>query len=284
MKLITAAVLVLLLATSVSAVEKKAFTMRDDFGTEPLYDCALQYYYYIPCPTSSWFWSFYGWTYGDRVGTFFLVGDVSMGGWNECDPYLCFLIETIRVLDFAGYGTVYPGLFTVQFDIYCSDEDGCPIGPAVWTSGPYETGFAWNYVNLDPPWCVPDCATQAHDGLAYPRFLVTATHIGTNCAYPQWGFDNISTPLEVGCEFHDMGCLTALYPRPYTSHYSMIHSGYYGVNFEYCPPEWFCDGQDTSATCDQYGFIELAWRLYLSCIGPTASEPSTWGNIKSMYR
>ena len=50
-------VLMLLLATpafSVGHLEKQAYQMRDDFGTERLYDGALQYYY-IPCPTYSWF-------------------------------------------------------------------------------------------------------------------------------------------------------------------------------------------------------------------------------------
>ena len=50
MKLYTvlAIALVLVLATSVLALDKKAFTMREDFGTETLSDCAMNYYYYTP--------------------------------------------------------------------------------------------------------------------------------------------------------------------------------------------------------------------------------------------
>ena len=83
---------------------------------------------------------------------------------------------------------------------------------------------------------------------------------------------------------HDYGCLPALYPRPYNSHYASIHSGYYGKDFEYCPPRWFRDGRDSTPDGTQYGFCELAWRLYITCAGPSASQPATWSDIKSMYR
>ncbi|MFZ1946326.1 MAG: hypothetical protein WAW06_02150, partial [bacterium] len=193
--------------------------------------------------------------------------------------------EQIRVLDFAGYGTLYPGLFTTQFSIWCADEYGCPVpGPGgcpLWQSGPVELCVGgWNYVVVDPPACVTYCGTG--DPKCYPRFLVTAKHIGWHAAYPQWGFDNIATPIRLACAMHDTGCLAALYPRPYVSHYSTIHSGYYGVDFAYCPPQWFLDGGDTVGNV--YGFIELAWRVYLVNSGPTATQPSTWGNIKAMYR
>jgi hypothetical protein len=113
---------------------------------------------------------------------------------------------------------------------------------------------------------------------------VTATHTGTNGIYPAWGFDNISTALEAGCVMHDIGCLPALYPRPAAGHYGIVHSGYYGTGLQYCPPLGFVDGRDTTMDGSQFGFIELLWRIYVSCTGPTAGEPSTWSNIKSIYR
>ena len=83
---------------------------------------------------------------------------------------------------------------------------------------------------------------------------------------------------------HDIGCLPALYPRPAISHYSTIHSGYYGTNFAYCPPLPIFDGRDTTRDGSQYGSIELLWTIYLDCGGPTSNEASTWGGIKSIYR
>lgn len=283
MKVITVLALVLVLATSAFALEKKAFQMREDFGTEPLADCYLQYYYYIPCPTYSWFWMYTGWGIGDKIGVFYTIGDQSMGGYALCDPYNAHTIEQFRILDFAGYGTIYPGLFTVEFDIYCADANACPVGASLWNSGPVEfCAGGWNYINVDPDLCVTDCATEPPIG--YPRILIAATMIGSDATYPAWGMDNMSTPFQLACTFHDTGCLTALYPRPYVSHYSTIHSGYYGPNFLYCPPQWFVDGRDTTPDASTFGFIELAWRLYLLNQGPTAVEPSTWGSIKSMYR
>jgi hypothetical protein len=285
MKLCIALVLALVLATSAFALDRKAYTMRDDFGTEPLYDCYMNYYYYIPCPTSSWFWAYSGFTPGDIMGEFFVVGDISTFTGVPCDPVNDHVIEQLRVLDFAGYGTVYPGLFTVVFDIYCSDAAGCAVGPSLWNSGPFETAFAWNYVPVVPPVTICDCAINPGPPPSGPRVLVTATHIGTNGAYPAWGMDNISSNFTGGCLMHDYSCLPVLFPRPITSHYpGVLHSAYYGTALPPCPVAYFCDGADTSPNCTQWGFIELAWRIYLVRSGPTATEPSTWGNIKSMYR
>ena len=77
MKMFTVLALVLVLATSALALEKKAFQMRQDFGAEPLapWTCALQYYYFIPCPTMSWFWAWSGWIPGDIIGAWFTVGE-----------------------------------------------------------------------------------------------------------------------------------------------------------------------------------------------------------------
>jgi hypothetical protein len=264
--------LVLVLATSAFGFEKKAYQMREDFGHEALYDCALQYYYYIPCPTYSWFWAFTGWAPGDIIGEYFTIGDLGTGGYDPCDPATCQTLEVIRILDFAGYGTVYPGLFTVEFDAWCPP---CPLYH-LWNSGPIETGYAWNYIYVEPPLCL----TQCWDPYGVFCVVVTATHTGTDGVYPAWGMDNISTAIETGCEMHDYGCLPAVWPRV------AVNSGYFG-NGDPCmynPPLWFCDGRDTTLDCSQYGWLELAWRIYLICAGPTANETSTWGNIKTMYR
>jgi len=291
MRFFVAGVLVLVLAASAHGLDKKALQMREDYGSEPTYNCYMNYYYYIPCPTNSWFWSFAGWPQNSMVGEMFTIGDPSMTTSKGCPPYTAcdpvngVPIEQLRVLDFAGYGTVYPGLFTVEFEMWCATADGCPIGYRLWNSGPLELCTAgWNYITgLWNAWCPNLCYTRMVGGMrGYPRVLITAKMVGTNANYPRWGFDDISKPLALGCAMHDQGCCPALYPRPINSHYGTIHSGYYGVDFEYCPPQWFPDGGDT--TGDLYGFIELAWRLYVINAGDSPTEPATWGSIKSMYR
>jgi hypothetical protein len=117
---------------------------------------------------------------------------------------------------------------------------------------------------------------------------VTITHDGVDRFgpadnYNAWGTDAISIPLQDGCIMHDLGCLPVLYPRPYASHHNTIHSGYYGEDFEYCPPQWFKDQNDSTPDASEYGFVELAWRIYIACEGPTAPQPATWSSIKSMY-
>ena len=171
-------------------------------------------------------------------------------------------------------------------DVYCCDEYGCPVGPSLWSQS-LATFFAWNYFPVDPPICISSCAVDPGPPASRPRILVTMTHTPgyeSDCNYNAWGTDVISTNLEYGCVMHDYGCLPAVYPRPYTSHYSTIHSGYYGVNLEYCPPQWFKDPNDSTPDGTEYGFLELCWRIYLTCSGPTETRPATWGSIKSMYR
>jgi hypothetical protein len=272
------------LAAAAQAIEAKAVRLTEDFGSTSFEECNLQYYYYVPCPTYSWFWGFFDWSPGDKVGQFYNIGDKPTAGFSVCDSVMCQHITGVRILDFSGYGQAYPGLYTVQFDVYCSDERGCPVGPSLWTSLPYETIPEWNTIPVDPPLAVTTCSIlNGPDGPAKPRILVTATHVGTDCTYPQWGMDNISGVLAEGCQMHDAGCLPALYPRPQTSHYPTIHSGYYGVDFQFCPPVWFADGGDTTQDASMYGYLEFAWRLMIRCLG-NPTEPTTWGSIKAIYK
>lgn len=290
MRLCIVLALVLVLASSAFAFEKKAYQMRDDFGTEPLYDATLNYYYYIPCPTYSWFWAFTGWVPGEMIGMCFTLTDEGTGGSGLMDPAMAHTLEQLRVLDFAGYGTVYPGRYTFEFDVYCAEECCGTAVPVqhLWNSGPLETGYAWNYFLVAPETgglCLTAC--DPTNPLVTP-FVVTATHTGTDGIYPAWGMDNISTAIETGCVLHDYGCLPAAYPRQWCGDMTgapKVHGGYIGTfPFEYWPPQAFVDGRDTTPDGSQFGAIELAWRVYIIYSGPTATTPSSWGNIKSMYR
>ncbi len=277
-------IFVLCLAVSAHGFDVEALKISEGLTAAEDADCYVQYYYHIGCPTSSMYWSFSGWSCGDKIGEFFTIGDVSTCSCPgpACDSARCQVVTGFKVLDFAGYGQTYPGLYTVRFDIYCSDESGCPVGGSLWESPPLETAYGWNTISVDPPLDVAGCCIQP-DPPARPRLLVTATHIGTACNYPKWGLDNISAAVLGGCDMHTSSCLPALYPRPSNSHYSTIHSGYYGINFANCPPWWFVDGGDTTHDQSMYGFIELAWRLCVRCVGD-ATEPTTWGNIKAIYK
>ncbi|MFH1312210.1 MAG: hypothetical protein ABIJ00_03195 [Candidatus Eisenbacteria bacterium] len=250
--------------------EVKPYQIEEDFGGEPRYDCPLQYYYYIPCPTYSWFWGVYGWEPGDRIGACFRIGDFGTGGFDACDPTYCHGLTGIRVLDFAGYGTYYPGLFTIEMDVWCSDASLSPL-KHIWNSRPLETGFGWNYFDIGEEWFgvnIGDCYESGLDALS---IIVTMTCTGTNGVYPAFGFDNVGTAVELGCEMHDSGCLPAVYPRGWPGGEApSAHSGYVGRHaFEHLPPLGIPDGKHASegALC-WYGFAEAAWRIYLYCESP----------------
>jgi hypothetical protein len=256
--------------------------MADYYGDCEPAEGTLSYYYFIGSTCmydfggicyGSYFWGFYDWEPGDMLGCWFQPGDLSTSGFAPLDPEDCNHISRIRVLDFAGEGTIYPGLFTVEFSIWPSDSEGCPIGPAIWSS-PFEAKRGWNCVEIDPPVCIDP----------WTRVLVTAEHIGSEGYYPVWGFDNVSGPILEGLWLHDEGCLPILYPRPDVSHYTTIHSGYYGKDFAYCPPQWFRDCRDSTPDASEYGYIELAWSIVVQCLGPSKTESATWGSIKAMYR
>jgi hypothetical protein len=274
------------------AFGQRAFQFKEDYDVEPLTECMLQYYYYVPCPTYAWFWSYYYWDTGDVAGTWFDIGDMSTGGFGACDPTECMTLDRIRILnmgaicqDWQGYGT-YPGAY-VHFDVYCADDLGRPVGPSLWNSGTMlleDPG--WNYITVDPPLSICPCATGLGSPPSSPRVLATVT---VEPGAPGWcmelGADNISDTVKDGCLMHDYGCLPALYPRPHVGHYPTMHSAFYrqlGVTYD--PPKFIRDRNDTTPDRTQYGYVELAWRIYLSCTGPSETAPSSWSSLKSLFR
>jgi len=289
------------------AVEKKPARMWDDlcdlkveaFQIEepefPPYDCWLQQFYYIPCPTCSWFWAYSGWKPGDIIGAELTIGDHPTGTGNICDPYLCWGVDGIQVLDLAGYGTVYPGMFTVEMDLYYCDNTGTP-SCYLWNSGPMETHFGWNYFSTWPTGVelddCPDFCPPWQEDCPYPTIAVTMTMTGADGTYPAVGFDNVSMPMEQGCSIHEVGCLPAVYTRGGPSGVEpRVRSGYVGsYPFEHWPPRPFPDGKHASlpSGAEWYGYVETAWRVYLLCTGPSLAPPqtqtATWGAIKSLYR
>lgn len=138
--------LFVLLATTVAfAIDYTAVQIRDDFLSEGFEYCTFRYYYFIPCPEASWFWVLTGWQSGTRLGMHFGVNDPQIGGQGTQAPNTATSMEAFRFLDLAGYATMYPGLHTVRFDIYCADRNGRVYGH-LWSSGPVETRYGWNWI------------------------------------------------------------------------------------------------------------------------------------------
>jgi hypothetical protein len=198
------------------------------------------------------------------------------------------------LLDFAGLGTVYPGLFTFEMDIYYVDTTGTP-SCNLWNSGPLESHFGWNYFEIRPPVALSFCSDFCfpwYQGCPYPTILLTMTMTGTEGTYPAIGFDNVSMPADEGCAMHDMGCLPALYPRSGPEgEEPRVRSGFIGNGvFDFWPPKPIPDGRHAADPrgAEWYGFAEPAWRVNMICYGPSTApqqtHPSTWGAIKSLYK
>jgi len=254
-----------------------------------LSDCVLAYYYHIPWVDSySYYWIWRTYDQGATIGVWFEVGDLSMLGYEVCDPTECHTLEQFRILDFTEVVNPYCSRYgQVEFNIYCADETGCPLGPSLWSSGSVDVTWGDKYVFLpvDPAISICGCTVDPGPPPSVPRILITATHLAPWCGHPEWGMDMIGPAVEEGIEMHDYGCLPALYPRPYVSHYETMHSGYYGIGgFEHCPPRFLKDKSDTTPDKTLYGYCELAWAIYLSCHGPTDVGGTSWGSIKAMYR
>jgi hypothetical protein len=261
-----------------------------DYGPEPSSrDCVLQYYYYIPCPTYSWFWAYSGWEPGDIIGAHFRIADQGTGGFDPADPWGCCHLGWIGILDFAGYGTAYPGLFTIEMDVYCADDTPSPRSH-MWNSGSLETHFGWNYVEVEPPLYILPCWDYDRWPPAAPAIVVTMTSTGSEGIFPKLGFDNISTSIHVGCPLHDLGCLPAAYPRTRMGESDLsVHSGYIGkYPFQNWPPLPFPDGVHTGFRPFGWcGYVELAMQIgmpFWHMRSEKALYQTSWGAIKSLYR
>jgi hypothetical protein len=277
--------------TYFTSLEATPYGIVDDFETQPLWDCGLQYYYYIPCPTYSWFWAYSGWEPGDILATIFTMGDLSTGAFEPCDPYVCAHIEAVRILELSGYGEAYPGVYSVELDIYCCDAESYPC-VHLWNSGPLDLGFGWNEFEVWPLVEISRCAAECGNWDPTSKcFALTMTMVGTGGDYPAVGFDNVGTSVEAGCVLHDVGCLPAVFPRSWAGGSgTRVHSGYVGAYpFQYWPPLGLPDGLIYSGGLGfGCGFVEAAWRMYFHCTYPTRFETTiqsaSWGGIKNLYR
>ena len=287
---ILALALVLVFATSAFAFEAKMQKARKDIGVVPLGDCYLSYYYHCPEPGTglAYYWYVNTWDENDIFGTCYNIGDQGYGGDPACDPTLAQSLSRILFVEGSGAcGGAYPGANSCELDVYCAPEYCCgPTAPVVhlWNSGPYECNVGWNYLEIDPPLCLTDCCLDPQPD-CNPSIVVTITMTGYEHIYPEIAFDCPYAVALFGYPWHDIGCLPAVVPRgPCGGPAPAVHGGYIGsYPFQYWPPFPLCDFADSTPDCTQFGYIEWRCTIDLLHSGPTATETSTWGNIKSMY-
>ena len=112
-------VFVISAVASVSAIVDGPYILKSDPGPGPLSDCALAYYYHIRWDTYGYYWAWQTYETGAIIGVWFEVGDLSMHGYDVCDPTQCQTLEGLYVLDLTEVVNPYCGHYgQVEFDVY----------------------------------------------------------------------------------------------------------------------------------------------------------------------
>jgi hypothetical protein len=160
------------------------------------------------------------------------------------------LVESVTFFDAAvpaGYG------FTGTIDVFAADGNGCPTGPSL-GSQPLLPASQWNIVSFaSAPVSIPTNSFVV--AYTWPAGDSNPTAIGTD--HPAAG---PTGPAACG----------TCYPNTRT-----INSFVYGTaGSPICPGSTFNDG-----VCD----AQLMWEVNTDCV-TVSIEPTSWGQIKNLYR
>ncbi len=239
-------------------------------------DCWL--YYYNRCTSWMWGWGgycYFGWVDAYTVngmnpayGTCFDLADCP----NDC-----------RHLTDVCFGCFFANSYGVNdVEIYCANECCAPVGEPL--GGVYGTPTNpltyWHYFNFG------ELALCPCDEL-FGKFVVVVTDMdplsGANVPLSE----NFAQDMAAGCMVWD--CF---------DHHSFVFVNGYDYVLNYgmpCPfwvsgPGYGCTNYPTIPPgCHNYfystgGPCEWLIDAYITCLGPTATESSSWSEIKSLYR
>jgi hypothetical protein len=241
--------------------------------------CILSYYNFC----SGWVFYWSGYCFGTfteltlppQIGTVFDLSDCPLDCRHLTDVWW-------GCKRFTTYGDV-------NVEVFCASECGCPIGAplaGVYNYNPLFTTAWQHFVFPELPLC-PVCEVE---GGGSGKFLVMVTDNGMGVHTSPYS-DIESLNIDAGCQ-PDWDCVGHSFcfrsAVDYCAQYGMpgpmwVESspGYiYGcTNVPTVPPG-----------CHNYygygsGFYtEFLIDAYIACLGPTATEKSSWSDIKGMYR
>jgi hypothetical protein len=189
--------------------------------------------------------------------------------------------EDCRILEDVWWACqAYGGYNYVDIEIYCADEDDCPLGPPLAGIYDYEVddgGYPWEHVDFGG---LPLCGCTGTS-----RFIVM---IVQDAGHIVWPYADLNyRNLDDGCE-SEWRC---------TGH-SFVYQG----TVSYCnaygvpAPLW---GSWAGAACTEYPAVPPSchnyhydtgfyaeWLIdcYISCQGPTQTENRSWSEVKALYR
>jgi hypothetical protein len=242
-------------------------------------------------PASELCWLYYynfcsGWVY---YWTGYCYGSWAPDAQNTPKIGTCFDLagcpDNCRHLDAVVWGAKrFTPYGFADCEIFCADEHCCPVGAPI-------MGIYGQSVDIATPWQVflfgnePLCVCDP-----YGKFIVMITMIGGGSQISGYSDINAynmdpnlggSCETEWRCSGHSYCYLSLV---DYCATYGMpgpmwvSGPGYGCTNFPAIPPG--CHNYFYSTGF----FTEWLIDAYINCLGPTATEESTWSEIKALYK
>lgn len=240
-------------------------------------DCWL--YYYNRCTTWMWGWGgycYFGWADAGNLGMFPSYG--TCFNLNDC-PWDC------KNLTDVCWGAFFANEYGFNdVEIYCANDCCTPVGEPL--GGVYMTptdpSTYWHYFNFGQLELCP-CVEPGY----WSQFVVVITDraplSGANVPLTE----NFNMDMAAGCmvwECFDNHSYVFVNGYDYVANYGMpcpfwvSGPGYGCWNFPTIPPGCHDYFYDSGGPC------EFLIDAYITCLGPTATESSSWSEIKSLYK
>ncbi len=240
-------------------------------------DCWL--YYYNRC--SGWVWGWDGYCYFSWV-------DAGAQGMNPSYG-TCFDLADCpadcRHMTGISWGCFFAtSRGAVDIEIFCANDYGTPVGDPL--AGAYyiqgNPATYWHYVDFGE---LALCPCEEEGG--WSKFVVKVTD-----RYPLTGHcrplsENFYRDMEAGCmvwDCFDNHSYVFVNGYDYIANYGMpcpfwvSGAGYGCTNYPAIPPGCHNYNYSTGGPCE--------WIIdaYITCLGPTATEKSSWSAIKNLYK
>jgi hypothetical protein len=233
--------------------------------------CVLGYYYLLE--GCGYVTVMEGIEQGEAFGVHFRMTD-SIPWDAGCDTNACMTLDAVGLVLYDALAP--PADQSMNIKIYGADAGGNPSGSLLGNRDfevEYSDTAAFTSVEIDftnggvePGLDVSGCCGD---------FIVLLTWKNST-GHPCLVLDNMGTCVD-SCSADpaccEMGNYPYVYPRLWT------HTYYYGSEWAWSKQDSFCD----LGGCGTYGYLEALWECGF-CTKSTATEPTTWGGIKAIYR
>ena len=233
--------------------------------------CVLSYYYLLE--DCGYVTVVEGVEQGEAFGVHFKMTD-SVSWHTCCDTNACMTLDVVELVLYDALAP--PSDQSMNIKVYGADEAGNPSGGLLGNRDfevDYSDTAAFTSVEID---FTNDGTEPGLDLSGCCGDFVVLLTWKNSTGHPCLVLDNIGTCVD-SCSADpaccEMGDDPYIYPRLRT------HTYYYGSEWAWTKQDSFCD----LGGCGTYGYLEVLWQCGF-CTKSTATEPTTWGGIKAMYR